>query len=44
MSDFRPGNIVKPYERLDQEQIDRIHEASMAILEGRQGPEQPAGA
>ncbi len=33
MSDFRKGNIVKPYERLDQEQIDRIHEASMAILE-----------
>ncbi len=32
MSDFRQGNIVKPYKRLDGEQINRIHETSMAIL------------
>ncbi len=33
MSDFRKGNIVKAYERLNREQIVTIHEASMEILE-----------
>lgn len=33
MEDFRKGNIVKPYERLSREQIERIHETSMAILQ-----------
>jgi len=32
MDTFRPGNIVKPYERLNQEQIDHLHRASMDIL------------
>ncbi len=29
---FRQGNIVKPYERLNLEQMTRIHTATMAIL------------
>lgn len=33
MSEFRTGNIVKPYERLDTKQIARIHEGTLAILE-----------
>ena len=33
MSDFRTGNVVKPYERLDIKQIVSIHDATMAILE-----------
>lgn len=33
MSDFRKGNIVKPYERLDLKQIVNIHEATIAILD-----------
>ncbi len=32
MDSFRQGNIVKPYERLDREQIDHLHRASMEIL------------
>lgn len=33
MTDFRQGNIVKPYERLNHEQMSRIHKATMAILD-----------
>ncbi len=32
MDSFRQGNIVRPYERLDREQIDHLHRASMEIL------------
>ncbi|MCK5232772.1 MAG: trimethylamine methyltransferase family protein, partial [Desulfobulbaceae bacterium] len=32
MNDFRNGTIVKPHERLNQEQINRLHSTSMAIL------------
>lgn len=32
MDSFRKGNIVKPYERLNHEQIDLLHHASMDIL------------
>ena len=31
-SDFRPGVIVHPYERLTAEQIEHLHRASLAIL------------
>ncbi|MCJ8501664.1 trimethylamine methyltransferase family protein [Desulfatitalea alkaliphila] len=30
---FRDGTIVKPYERLDKEEIIRLHKASLAILD-----------
>jgi trimethylamine---corrinoid protein Co-methyltransferase len=30
---FRDGTIVKPYERLDREAVERLHKASLAILE-----------
>ncbi|MDX2499907.1 MAG: trimethylamine methyltransferase family protein [Deltaproteobacteria bacterium] len=33
MNTFRDGNIVKPYERLNQDQLAELHRASMAILE-----------
>jgi trimethylamine--corrinoid protein Co-methyltransferase len=33
MTDFRQGNIVKPYERLNLEQMATIHESTLAILE-----------
>jgi len=33
MKTFRNGNIVKPYERLNQEQLAELHQASMTILE-----------
>jgi trimethylamine--corrinoid protein Co-methyltransferase len=33
MNDFRPGNIVKPYERLDSSQVAAIHSATLDILE-----------
>ncbi|MDI6810589.1 MAG: hypothetical protein QMD80_02745 [archaeon] len=29
---MREGILVKPYERLEQEQLERIHEASLSIL------------
>ena len=32
MNEFRKGNIVKPYERLNHEQISAIHTATLAIL------------
>ena len=32
MDTFRDGNIVKPYERLNQDQLAELHRASMAIL------------
>ncbi|MBE9520636.1 MAG: trimethylamine methyltransferase family protein [Proteobacteria bacterium] len=32
MNDFRKGVIVKPYERLNQDQLSRLHSVSMAIL------------
>lgn len=32
-SEFRNGTIVKPYERLDGDQIQQLHKASLAILE-----------
>ena len=31
-NDFRPGIVVRPYERLEKEQIDHLHRASLAIL------------
>jgi len=31
-SEYRPGTVVKPYERLNQEQIERLHGASLEIL------------
>lgn len=33
MNSFRPGNIVKPYERLSPDEMARIHDASMTLLE-----------
>jgi len=33
MSEFRKGNIVQPYERLNTEQLQMLHQASMAILQ-----------
>lgn len=33
MTEFRQGNIVKPYERLNLEQMTRIHKATLAILQ-----------
>lgn len=30
---FRPGVVVKPYERLSGEQVSALHQASLAILE-----------
>lgn len=32
-SEFRKGTVVHPYERLDAEQIQHLHQASLAILE-----------
>jgi trimethylamine--corrinoid protein Co-methyltransferase len=32
MDEFRKGNIVQPYERLDRDQLKTLHNASMAIL------------
>jgi len=32
MDTFRTGNIVQPYERLSQEQIAELHQASLVIL------------
>lgn len=32
-SNFRKGTVVRPYERLDADQIAHLHQASMAILE-----------
>ncbi len=31
-SEFRKGTVVKPYERLDSDQIKQLHQASLAIL------------
>lgn len=31
--EFRPGTVVKPYERLQPDQISELHRASLAILE-----------
>ena len=33
MNTFRDGNIVKPYERLNQDQLGELHRTSMAILQ-----------
>lgn len=33
LEEYRKGTIVKPYERLDADQIDHLHKASLAILE-----------
>ena len=32
-TDHRPGLVVRPYERLDKEQIAHLHRASLSILE-----------
>ncbi len=32
-TDYRPGIVVRPYERLEKEQIEHLHRASLAILE-----------
>ncbi len=32
-TEFRPGTVVHPYERLQPEQIHELHQASLAILE-----------
>ena len=32
-NEYRPGLVVRPYERLDKEQIEHLHRASLSILE-----------
>lgn len=32
-TDYRPGIVVRPYERLEKEQIEYLHRASLSILE-----------